>query len=153
MSTGHLWLVLAVLTSTPLGRSPQPARSPAEEPAAFFSRFVELEQAYDTTVADLYADDAVIRNKRRYPTGEVREVTIPAPTYKALIRVAMPLAKGRGDRSTYSRCTYEPQDARIRITCSRYSELKKFTSPYTLVIGPDGSGVWQIREELSESRP
>ena len=104
-------------------------------------------------MADLYADDAVIRNKRRYPTGEVRELVFPAPKYKSLIRQAMPLAKSRGDRSTYSQCTYEPQDGRVRITCARYSELKKFTSPYTFVIGPDRSGAWQIWEELSESRP
>ncbi len=131
MSTGHLWLVLAVLTSHPFGLSRQPATLVAEEPPAFLSRFVDLEQAYDTRVADLYADDAVITNKRHYPTGEVRELTFPAPKYKALIRQAMPLAKGRGDRNTYSRCTYEPQDGRVRITCSRYSELKKYTSPST----------------------
>jgi len=153
MITGHLCLVLAVLTSTPFGLSLQPARSPVEEATAFFRRFVDLEQAYDTRVADLYADDAVIRNKRHYPTGEVRDLIFPAPKYKALIRQAMPLAKSRGDRSTYSQCTYEPHDSRVRITCARYSELKKFTSPYTLVIGPDRSGAWQIWEELSESRP
>lgn len=113
MSTAHLSLVaVAVLTSAPFGLSLQPARSPVEEATAFFRRVVDLEQAYDARVADLYADDAVIRNRRHYPTGEVRELTFPAPKYKALIRQAMPLAKGRGDRSTYSRCTYEPQDGR-----------------------------------------
>ena len=41
----------------------------------------------------------------------------------------------------------------MRISCSRYSELKKYTSPYTLLVGPGRTGQWQILEELSESRP
>ena len=120
---------------------------------AFFTKFVEMEQAYDIAVADLYADDAVIKNKRTYPNGEVRELTFPPAQYKQLLRQAMPLAKSRGDRSTYSSCGYKPVGANVRISCSRYSELKKYTSPYSLLVGPNRAGKWQIIEELSESRP
>jgi hypothetical protein len=126
---------------------------PVDQAKALFARFVQLEQAYDPAVADLYADDAVISNRRAYPNGEVRQQTFPPQKYKQLIRQAIPLAKARGDRSTYSRCTYEPQGARVRITCYRYSELKNYTSPYTLVVGPGRGGQWQILEERSESRP
>jgi len=127
--------------------------APVEQAKALFTRFVEMEQAYDTAIADLYADDAVIKNKRTYPTGEVRELTIPPAQYKQLIRQAMPLAKTRGDRSTYSKCGYTAEGANVRITCSRYSELKKYTSPYALLVGPNRAGQWRILEELSESRP
>jgi ketosteroid isomerase-like protein len=127
--------------------------TPVDQARALFTRFVEMEQAYDVAIADLYADDAVIKNKRTYPTGEVRELTIPPAQYKQLIRQAMPLAKSRGDRSTYSKCGYKAEGANVRITCSRYSELKKYTSPYTLLVGPNRAGEWRILEELSESRP
>lgn len=140
-------LALVVTSVAPLQK-----QSPVEEARAFFDQFVRLEQAYDVKVADLYADDAVIRNRRTYPTGEVRELSFPAAQYKALIRQGMPVARQRADRSTYSRCSYEPDGARVRISCSRYSELKKYTSPYTLVVGPGRSG-WLIFEEHSESRP
>ena len=120
---------------------------------ALFARYVQLEQAYDPALADLYADNAVISSKRVYPNGEVRQQTFPPQQYKQLIRQAIPLAKARGDRSTYSRCVYEPQGARVRITCYRYSELKNYTSPYTLVVGAGRAGEWQILEERSESRP
>ena len=50
-----------------------------------FEQYVALGHAYDPTIADLYADDAFIKNKRTYPTGEVRELTMPAGKYKALI--------------------------------------------------------------------
>ena len=126
---------------------------PVDRAKALFARFVQLEQAYDPALADLYADDAVISSKRVYPNGEVKQQTFPPQQYKQLIRQALPLAKARGDRSTYSRCVYEPQGARVRITCYRYSELKNYTSPYTLVVGPGRADEWQIFEERSESRP
>ncbi|MEO5895996.1 MAG: hypothetical protein ABIS06_09870 [Vicinamibacterales bacterium] len=142
----------AVLAFAMASFAPLQTQTPADQARAFFDEFVRLEQAYDVKVADLYADDAVIRNKRTYPTGDVREMRFPAAQYKALIRQGMPVAKQRGDRSAYSRCAYEPVGARVRISCSRYSELKKYTSPYTLVVGPGRSG-WLIFEEHSESRP
>jgi len=131
----------------------QQVASPVDQAKALFARFVQLEQAYDPRVADVYADDAVITNKRTYPNGEIRELTFPPRKYKQLIRQALPVARARGDRSTYTQCVYEPQGPRVRITCARYSELKKYSSPYTLVVGPSGSGRWQILEEFSESRP
>jgi hypothetical protein len=65
-----------------------------------------LERQFDPAVADLYSNNAVIRIKRTYPTGQVREVTLPASQYKALITKAMPLARLRGDTSQYSDCSY-----------------------------------------------
>jgi hypothetical protein len=129
-------------------------QSGVDSAKALFDRYVKLEQAFDARLADLYADDAVITNKRTYPNGEVRELTFPAPKYKALIRQAMPLAKARGDRNTYSRCEYQAlSDRRVQITCSRYSELKQYTSPLMLVVGLTRGGAWVIQEERSESRP
>ena len=118
-----------------------------------FEQYVALGHAYDPAIADLYADDAFIKNKRTYPTGEVRELTMPAGKYKALIRQAMPLAKARGDRNTFSDVSYAPEGSRVRIRASRFSELKKYTSPITLLVGPSANGQWLIYEEVSESRP
>jgi hypothetical protein len=144
-------VLLASMAASPV--SAQQIAGPVDKAKAVFVRFVQLEQAYDPRVAEVYADDAVITDKRTYPNGEVREVTFPPQKYKQLIRQALPVARTRGDRSTYTQCVYEPQAPRVRITCARYSELKKYSSPYTLVVGPGSSGRWQILEEHSESRP
>jgi hypothetical protein len=118
-----------------------------------FSKYVALERAFDPAVADLYSDDALIRNRRSYPTGEVRELTMPAPQYKELIRKAMPLAKARGDTSEYSSCAYKVEPRGVRVACQRFSNLKKYSSPISLLVGPTSEGKWRILEELSESRP
>lgn len=118
-----------------------------------FGRYAALERAFDPAVADLYSDDAVIRNKRTYPTGEIRELTIPAPQYKQLARATMPLAKARGDVSTYNEVRYKVEGEGVRVRANRFSELKRYDSPLSLLVKPSTSGSWLIHEELSESRP
>ena len=126
------------------------ARAKAEQ---LWNRYVALEAAFDPAVADLYADDAVIRNRRTYPTGEVREATVPAAQYKVLVRQAIPLARARNDISRYSGCTYAAEATRVRVACARFSTLKNYTSPISLLVGPGPGGGWLIFEETSESRP
>lgn len=126
---------------------------PVDDARALFERYKQLEQSFDPSAADLYADDAVIRNKRTYPNGQVRELTMPAPQYKALIRQTMPLAKARGDTSTYSEVTFTVEGPGVRILATRFSNLKKYSSPISLLVAPDDTGQWLIREELSESQP
>lgn len=127
--------------------------APIDDAKAFFDRYVQLEHAFDPAAADLYADDAQIKNKRTYPNGQVRELTMPAPQYKALIRQSMPLAKARGDTSSYSDITFTNEGSGVRVRAKRFSDLKKYSSPISLLVAPNASGQWLIREELSESRP
>jgi hypothetical protein len=118
-----------------------------------FERYIGLEQAFDSAAADLYDDTAVIKNRRTYPTGQVREMVIPAPKYKELIRVALPLAKARSDSNTYSDVKYTIEGDGVRITADRYSNLKKYHSPLSLLVKPNISDEWLIYEEMSESQP
>lgn len=120
---------------------------------AVFEKYVALEHAFDPTLADMYADTAVIRNKRTYPSGNVRDVSFPAPQYKALIRKAMPQARAHKDVSTYSKVNAVAEGDAVRITASRFSELKQYSSPLSLLLRKGDNGRWLIVEELSESRP
>ena len=135
-----------------------PSAASADEGAVqqaqrLFDRYVALGAAYDAAVADLYADSAFIKNTRRYPDGQSRSMTMPALTYKTLIRQVMPQAKAAGDVSSYSDVKFTPEGERVRIEATRYSELKKYSSPFVLVVGPGDNGTWQIFEEVGESRP
>lgn len=130
----------------------------AEEPRIesakrLFDDYVALEHRFDSSIADLYADEASIRNTRKYPFGlPTKVMTLPAMSYKALIRQAMPMAKARGDRSRYSEVSYSMEGDKVRINCIRYSELKKYFSPFSILAGPGADGKWLIYEEISESR-
>ena len=116
-----------------------------------FGRYSSLESSFDIAVCELYADDAVIRNYRLYPDG-TREQTMPAPDYKAIIEKTMPFAQKVGDRSEYSNVTYAIEGSGVRVNAERYSVLKDYTSPLSLLLAPDPSGTWWIVEEISHSR-
>jgi hypothetical protein len=128
------------------------AQTPSKEAARLFERYVALGRAYDVKLAEMYDDNALIRHKRTSANGAVRELTVPAPQYKSLLRKELPRAQARGDRSTYSNVRYAREGERVRISVERYSELKKYTSPLVLVVGPAAGGRWLIFEEHSESR-
>ena len=119
---------------------------------ALFDRYVALATAFDPQVADLYADSAHIRNTRIHPDGQKQTMTMPALTYKSLIRQVMPQAKAAGDVSTFSDVKLVPENDRVRIHATRYSKLKKYSSPYSMLVGSDGSGNWRILEEVIETR-
>lgn len=133
------------------GNASDPGR--LESARALFDRYVALERSFDPAMADLYSVDALIRNRRTYPTGQARELTIPAPQYKELMRQAMPLARAQGDTNRYSDCAYSPEGERVWIRCARYSERKNYSSPMELLVGPGPAGRWLVFAELSESRP
>ncbi len=145
-----LALAFALFGTACASTSQSHAPSQAE---TLFSNYVSLERSYDPAVADLYCDSALIRNVRTFPDGQKRTLELPATKYKELIRVAMPLAKAKSDYSTYSGVAYAPEGDNVRVTTTRYSNMKKYSSPMTLLVGACNGGDWGILEELSESIP
>ena len=119
----------------------------------FFNNWVALEWNFDLAVLDLYAPDALIQNTRRYPDGQTRVFRFSSQEWKALAVKAMPLAQARGDRNKYSQVTYTVEGERVRISTQRYSLLKQYSSPRSLLVGPDQTGEWRIFEDISESQP
>ena len=147
-----LLLALAALPVTATAGDEPDARLVAAK--TLFERYVTLERAFDPAVADLYADSATVRNLRRYPTGQVREMKLEGARYKALILASLPMAKERGDLSVYTDVAYEVlATGEVAITATRYSELKEYSSPLALRIAPQADGVWRIVEETGESQP
>lgn len=127
--------------------------SPEDRARTFFARFVQISHAFDPAVADFYADEGRIVSVRRYADGMERKFEMNGAEYKPLIREAMPIAKARGDISTFTDISYQRDGTRVRIRATRYSALKQYSSPYSLLVGPDASGQWLIYEERSLTRP
>jgi len=119
----------------------------------FFKLYVRLGNTFNPTVADLYSDEAIIQNKRTYPNGHVRTLTMPAAKYKKMIRAVMLPAKQRGDTNTLTDVSYTVVGDGVRIEADRYSDLKKYHSPISILVKPSISGEWLIYEEISESQP
>ncbi len=143
------WVAALLITAC---ASAAPSQSPSRAEGVF-KTYQSLGGSFDPAVADLYCDTGLIRNIRTYPDGQKRKLEMPATKYKELIRSVMPLAKSRGDISTYSSVAYSPEADNVRITATRYSVLKDYSSPMSLLVGACDGGDWGILEELSESQP
>jgi len=124
------------------------------EGTRFFQTYITLSEAYDVSVADLYADDARIRSVRRYPTGQDRAMEVDGTKWKSLLRAAMPLAKAKGDRSEFRNIRAESAGDMVRIRADRYAVLKCYWDrQYFMLIGRRPDGRMQIVEEYMETRP
>lgn len=120
---------------------------------SFFDQWSELERDFDPALLDLYADNAVIKTTRKYPTGEVKNLDLTLEAYRKLAVVALPLAKARLDTNTYSNLKVaDDGSGRARVSGTRTSSLKKYSAPFYVVLKPAGES-WRIVEEWAESQP
>jgi ketosteroid isomerase-like protein len=120
---------------------------------ARFNEYMARSDRFDVAVADLYADDAAIRSSRVMPDGRRQVLSFAGSQWKALIRQAMPLAQQRGDRNSYQDVSVAPKGRDVSVTAQRHSHLKAYTSPFAQTWSKDQTGVWKIREEVTETQP
>ena len=149
-----IYYILIFLLFIIAGCSPKPIKNiTAKSPEELFNKIQTLGKNFDASLASLYSDEAIIENKRTYPTGQEKVMKLTGKQYKALIKKVMPLAKARGDISTYSDIKFEKNDDTVKVTATRYSELKKYKSPYECILKKGKNGNWLIIKELSVSKP
>lgn len=130
------------------------APSLEQEAREFFARYVALGEAYDSTIADIYSNDAVIKAYRRYPHGLERAMEMNGVQWKELIRKVMPVAKAQNERSEYKEPKFELRDGKVKITAKRYSVRKCYwDTGYYLVLEKQPDGSFKIIEEYSETQP
>jgi ketosteroid isomerase-like protein len=136
------------LSSQSSAQSERPPKTAAE----FFQKLVAMGKNFDPAIIDLYADEAVVQLTRRDADGRPQTIYLIKERLRELLEVGLPIAKEKNDVSVFSKVTYVPEGDRVRIRANRYSRLKKYSSPYSLLVGKDSSGMWLIYEETIESR-
>lgn len=148
-----IFAVLALAQIAAAAKTAAPQGDLIAKGKAFFQHYVELEHAFDPSIADLYSDQATIKSTRYMPDGKVVPATIPVMKYKQVLRDYMKTkARQLGDVSNYTNDTYAVEGGnRVRIKVTRYSSIEKVSSPVSMLVGPDPTGTWRIYEELSES--
>ena len=146
------FLTLSVAATLGFGGLAVIAADPQGEAKALFQKYVELGNAFDPSIANLYADDAKIVNTRYYPNGQTKTLSFPAPAYKQMIVTSMPLAKAKNDQDSSSKVTYEDQKGSTKITALRHNKLKNYDSWLVLVVSKTPGGI-KITQEHSQSRP
>jgi hypothetical protein len=148
-----LLLSLSTLACPSFANGPAPADPDLAKARAFFQRYVALEQAFDPSLADLYADDALIRASQLLPNGRTKTMPIPASHYKKLIRQAMQIARERDDKRIYTEVRYAKEPRGVRVRAKRFFVLEETQYPFAALLGPWRDGEWRILEEFTLSQP
>ena len=120
---------------------------------AIFKEYVARSDRFDVAIADLYADDAVIKAKRLGPDGRVQTFTFTGTQWKSLIPQAMPLAQRLDERNSFQDVSVKPSDTGVMITAKRYSRVENSTTPWAILVTKQRTGDWRISAEVIESRP
>lgn len=117
------------------------------EARAFFDEFVDRSNRFDSSVADFYSDNATIHTLR---DGKER-LQLTGKEWKLLYEKAMPIAKLRGDTSTYSDVSITPKGDGFRISAVRWSTVKCYKDMGFYVDVARGHGKWTILEQHSDT--
>jgi hypothetical protein len=110
-------------------------------------QIVSLAGTNDRRLADLYADDAVLREKHRFENGKVGEVTMPAPRYKATIRGRAARGPKGAAVVKYNNCEYAEQGSRVVVGCDVAEGADEARHTERLIVGPNSEGKWVIFEQ------
>lgn len=115
---------------------------------------MQLNDAFDPEVANLYTDASKIKALRRYPGGADRVIEIAGAQWRSMLVSSMPLAKSKGDLSRFTNIRVESEGDRVRVTADRYSALKCYTDKnYYMLVAKDPTGRLYVAEEYFENQP
>ncbi len=144
---------VAAVMLTVIATCSQAATTPAEG-RKFFDGYMQLNDAFDPAVADLYTDASKVKALRRYPGGMDRVIEIAGAQWRSLLVSSMPLAKAKGDLSRFTNIRAEAEGDRVRVTADRYSVLKCYTDKnYYMLVAKDPTGRLYVAEEYFENQP
>lgn len=135
---------------------PSKADDSVTEAQKIFKQFTDMERAFDPSLAELFAPNAVIKDIRIYQDGQNKTITWSGNDYKQVLRAGLPVAKVRNDINNYGPPNFVRDGANVRIKTTRNNLLKKTSGPFELVIAPsniNGKMQWKIVEETSQSEP
>lgn len=126
----------------------------SDDPLEFFKSYVQLGESFDSDLANLYSEDALIHTYRVYPHGLERNMELTGAQWKALISRVMPIAKAQNDKSTFSDIAVTEIDGGYKIKADRYSVRKCYTDTgYYMIVKPTKNGSLTISEEYMETKP
>ena len=131
------------------------SRAHSDEPLnaakGVYDRYVQYTCNFDPSVAQLYAEEALVQMTRKYPDGTSQTRTVPSGKHKEFIRAILPIAKQRGDTCRFSDAEYKQEGGdKVRINVKQYSDLGKYWSDVSLlVVKVDDQ--WLITEDVTVS--
>ncbi|HSS65289.1 MAG TPA: hypothetical protein VLS27_12715 [Gammaproteobacteria bacterium] len=138
---------MRVLILLLIALSPVTYAGDAENVREFFADLVGRATAFDAGIADLYSPDARIITLR---DGK-ETLELSGAQWKRLLVRVMPIAKKRGDTSTFENVKVSPHGDGYRVTAIRTSAIKCVSDPNYHLDVVQLENRWVVVEEYTET--
>ena len=113
----------------------------------FWGDFQSRESAFDSTISELFAEDAALFISRIMPDGTIQNQTVQGSTFQAEISERMSVAKSLNDQIAYSDVRYNSHLAEYEITAIRSSSWSCFVdNTFYAKVQKSTDGRLQIKE-------
>lgn len=139
---------LTVLAGCAVG--PQDSSSSEQEAVKdFFEDYAQRSAEFDPSVAELYADSAILQGTQLMKDGSTKQVRMTGAQYKAMIPLINEQAKSLNDYSEYKDFEIEHIDEdEARILALRYSHYKCYEDHNYAMTVRKMEDQWRIVEEF-----
>jgi hypothetical protein len=149
MTSLLLALLVSAATTDPSTLAPAD-RARIEQAQRLFADYERRVGAFDRDVIQLFEESAKIEVVNHGTRGDEQNLVFTVAQLRLSIDDAMHKAQKRNDVDRYEEVLFEVLGDDVRIVGRKYCPLKKQRNPFTMLVGPNASGVWRIRQMKEE---
>lgn len=125
--------------------------STPQEGMAFFDKYQNYANTYDTKLLDLYTNDAKIIREVVKPTGETVAVKVPTKRFFHELKIGQKTAKLRRYKNKYRNVIAQEVPNGIKISAERQPSKETYWLKMYQIVQPTDSGL-KITEEMMQTK-
>ncbi|MBP7252701.1 MAG: hypothetical protein KBA75_04365 [Alphaproteobacteria bacterium] len=116
---------------------------------AFFTEFVRKGDAYDTSLAEMYADSVRYEVHVTMPDGQLSSQNLNAVQVRDMVRQTLPMAAHQKAKVDFKNVAYEKTPEGVKVTARvAYRDMCYTDDQYMMIIARDTKGTEKITHEV-----
>lgn len=122
------------------------------EAIAFFKKYINAANNYDSSILNMYAPDAKIIRQVVKSDGELVDVETDTETYLKQLKIGEKTAKLRRYKNHYSNITANKVANGYKVSALRQPSGEKYKLKTYMILQKQSDGQWKIVEELMQTK-
>lgn len=123
-----------------------------EDALKFFNSFVSASNSYNTSLLNMYSDDAKIIRQVVKPDGKLVNVDFSIYNYRKQLKISSKIAKLKNYKNYYSNIHVTKVPNGYRIDSIRKPSLSDDKLKSSIIVQKQADGKWLIIEELMQTK-
>lgn len=123
-----------------------------QDALAFFNNYTQASNSYNSSILNMYSNDATIIRQVIKPNGQLVNVYFSVNDYKKQLRLSQTIAKIRHYKNYYSDINVTKVSNGYKIDAMRKPSLSDYKLKSSMTVQKQASGKWLIVEELMQTK-